>query len=253
MGRLSNALRDAASPRWGLAYWRARRARIPTERRARFWLTEHADSVQDAAGALAAVTGAAREECERAYAGAWLPDPVAGDPAVWWPREHLSRLVAAAATLARPRTAIEVGVARGYSSAAILGALDALGEGGRLHSIDLPPRDEDAEEFVGRAVPERLRARWELVLGPSRNELPDLAERIGPAGLFFHDGDHSYASQREDLEAAWPHLAPGAVVVVDDIWTPAIFDFADAHGVRVAIASWSEHSDGVGLLRKSRA
>ena len=37
---------------------------------------------------------------------------------------------------------------------------------------------------------------------------------------------------------------------MDDIWTPAIFDFAAEHGEAVAIASWSEHSDGVGMLRK---
>jgi hypothetical protein len=250
LSRIANALRDVANPRWGLAYWRARRAGIPTERAARFWLDEHADAVHDAPGALAAVTGAPVEECERAYADAWLPDPIPGDEAVWWPRDHLSRLVAAATILVRPRVAIEVGVARGYSTAAILGVLDALGEGGRLHSIDLPPRDEDAAAFVGRVVPERLRGSWELTLGPSSSELAPLAERAGPAGLFFHDGDHSYRSQREDLETVWPHLAPGAVAVVDDIWTPAIFDFAAAVGSEVAIASWSEHSDGVGLLRK---
>ena len=70
MGRLANALRDAANPRWALAYWRARNARIPTERRARFWQEDHADSLHDSAGALAAVTGESREACERALADA---------------------------------------------------------------------------------------------------------------------------------------------------------------------------------------
>ena len=251
MGRITTALRNVARPRWGIAYWRARGAQIPTEKRAGFWLEEHADSLHDSPGALAAVTGASHEDCESALAGAWLPDPVEGDSAVWWPREPLSRLVAAATTLISPATAVEIGVARGYTTAAILGALDRMGAGGRLYSIDLPPRDEDAAEFVGKVVPERLRGNWELTLGPSRSQLPDLAERVGPVELFFHDGDHSYRSQREDLETIWPHLADGAVVLMDDIWTPAIFDFAEAQGERVAIAAWAEHSDGVGLLRKT--
>ncbi len=38
---------------------------------------------------------------------------------------------------------------------------------------------------------------------------------------------------------------------MDDIWTPAIFDFAAEYGERVEIASWTDHSDGVGMLRKS--
>ena len=249
MSRIRNALRDVAHPRWGVAYWRARRARIPTERRARYWLEEHPDSLHDSAGALAAVTGAERESCERALEDAWLPEPVPGDAAVWWPRDPLSRAVSAATTLTRPATAVEVGVARGYTSAAILGALDAAA-GGRLHSIDLPPRDVDAREFVGAVVPDRLRRNWELILGPSARELPPLAERLGMIDFFFHDGDHSYRSQHEDLETIWPCLSPGAVVVMDDIWTPAIFDFAAEHGERVAIASWDEHSDGVGMLRK---
>jgi predicted O-methyltransferase YrrM len=251
VGRLQNALRDAANPRWALAYWRARNARIPTERRARFWEEQHAESLHDSAGALAAVTGEGIEECRRALEDAWLPDPLTGDPAVWWPREPLSRLVAALALLTRPRVAVEVGVARGYTSAAILGALDVIGEGGRLHSIDLPPRDEDPTEFVGRAIPKRLRDAWELTLGPSRQQLAPLAQRLGEIDYFFHDGDHSYRSQREDLETVWPHLRRGAVVAMDDVWTPAIFDFAKERGETVAIASWAEHSDGVGLLRKA--
>ena len=251
MGRIGNALRDAANPRWALAYWRARRARIPTERREKFWLEEHADALHDSAGALAVVTGAERTECERALADAWLPEPVVGDPAVWWPREPLSRAVAAATALTRPRAVVEVGVARGYTTAAILGALEAAGGGGRLHSSDLPPRDEDPEDFVGAVVPDRLRGAWELIRGPSAIELPSLAERLGRVDLFFHDGDHSYRSQREDLEAIWPHLSPGAVVVMDDVWTPALFEFAEEQGERVAIASWEGHSDGVGMVRKT--
>ena len=213
------------------------------------WAADHPEAMRDPAGALSEVTGASAAECERAIEDTWLPEPAPDDPPWWWPREPLMRMIGAATALARPRTAVEVGVARGYTSAAILGALDAAGEG-RLHSIDLPPRDEDAAEFVGSVVPDRLRERWHLELGPSRSVLPRLLPELGPVELFIHDGDHSYESQHEDLEAAWPHLAPGAIVFVDDVWTPAVFDFAASHGQQVLIATWAEGVDGVAVLRK---
>lgn len=248
--RLTERLRN---PRWQIAYWRARRARIPTEARARFWLEEHASSLYDSAGALAAVTSEPRERCEAALAEARMPEPIDDDPPVWWPREMLVRLVSAATRLTAARTAVEVGVARGYTSAAILCAQEASSAQVRLHSIDLPPRDTDERRFVGRAVPERVRDRWQLELGPSRALLPALAGRLGSIDLFVHDGDHSYRSQREDLATVWPHLRPGAVVIVDDIWTPAIFDFATEVGERAAVAETADHSDGIGLLRRSEA
>ncbi len=183
-----------------------------------------------------------------------MPEPVPGDPPVWWPRGELTRVVGALTRLLRPRSVVEVGVARGYTSAAVLAALEANGEGAMLHSIDLPPRDLD-RDFVGSAVPLRLREHWRLTLGPSRSELPRVGPEAAPVGLFVHDGDHSYRSQREDLEAVWPQLAPGAAVLVDDVWTTAVFDFAADRGEEVVIAAWAtpwaDH-EGVALLRKTR-
>lgn len=39
-------------------------------------------------------------------------------------------------------------------------------------------------------------------------------------GLLFVDGDHSEKAVREDVEAWLPHLAPSAVVILDDLDTP---------------------------------
>jgi hypothetical protein len=210
--------------------------------------------VHEPVAALAKILDQPRPRCAEALAEAWMPEPVPGDPPVWWPRGELTRVVGAAARLLRPRSVVEIGVARGYTSAAILAALEANGEGGTLRSIDLPPRDADPG-FVGKAVPERLRDRWTLTLGPSRSELPRVGPAAAPIGLFVHDGDHSYRSQREDLEAVWPYLASGAGVLVDDVWTTAVFDFAAERGEGVVIAAWStpwaEH-EGLALLRKSK-
>lgn len=244
--RRSRLARYATRPRWGLAYWRARRASLADRGRHQ----PLADRpVHPPAEALALATGRDRGECEAALEQAWLAPPVVGDSAEWWPRRELSRILGALTALTAARTVVEVGVARGYGSAAILHALRAR-EDARLHSIDLPPLEADAG-FVGSVVPPKLRASWDLVLGPSRTELPRLLEWIPPPGLFVHDGDHSYESQREDLEAVWPRLEPGGIAAVDDVWTPAVFDFAAAAGAGVVLARGFDERDAIALVAKS--
>lgn len=41
-----------------------------------------------------------------------------------------------------------------------------------------------------------------------------------PVGLLFVDGDHNYRSVIDDVRAWFPHLVPGAVIVLDDYATP---------------------------------
>lgn len=42
------------------------------------------------------------------------------------------------------------------------------------------------------------------------------AHQHGQIGVYFYDGDHSYAEQLENLEQIDPLLAPGALVLIDD-------------------------------------
>jgi len=54
-----------------------------------------------------------------------------------------------------------------------------------------------------------------------------------PIGLYFYDGFHAYADQREALELAHPWLAPGAIILIDDTNTvdprQASLDFLEAY------------------------
>jgi Methyltransferase domain len=143
----------------------------------------------------------------------------------------------------RPQTAVETGVANGFSTAFSLLALQNNGEG-HLHSIDLPRevgREYDIGTFYegeGRAgippgsepgwlIPTELKQRWTLVLGKSQEELPPLLARVGTIDSFMHDSEHSFECMWFEYNQAWPALRPGGVLVSDDInSTPAFRRFA---------------------------
>jgi predicted O-methyltransferase YrrM len=143
----------------------------------------------------------------------------------------------------RPIVAVETGVANGFSTAFLLQALDANGEG-HLHSIDLPREVGRAYEpgtfyeGEGRAgippgsepgwlIPAELRDRWTLILGRSQDELPPLLGRLGTMDFFMHDSEHSFDCMWFEFDAAWPRLRDGGVLVSDDVnSTPAFPRFA---------------------------
>jgi len=138
----------------------------------------------------------------------------------------------------RPTTAVETGVANGFSTAFLLLALERNGEG-HLHSIDLPRivGEDDAVDFYegeGRAgvppermpgwlVPDHLRERWTLRLGKSQDELPPLLETLPELDFFMHDSEHSYECMSFEFGAAWPRLREGGVLVSDDVNSTAAF------------------------------
>jgi predicted O-methyltransferase YrrM len=143
----------------------------------------------------------------------------------------------------KPEIAVETGVCNGFSTAFLLLALDR-NDMGELHSLDLP--DVIGEEYdpgtfwegkrgaaippgkaPGWVIPAELRARWQLVLGRSREELPPLLERLGPIDFFMHDSEHSYECMHFEFETAWPALREGGILVADDWdWNDAFMELA---------------------------
>jgi len=133
----------------------------------------------------------------------------------------------------RPETAVETGVANGFSTAFSLLALAENG-GGKLHSIDLPREVGRAYEpgtfyeGEGRAgipggaepgwlIPAELKERWTLILGRTQDALPPLLERLGTIDTFMHDSEHSFDCMWFEFNAAWPHLRAGGVLLSDDV------------------------------------
>jgi len=146
----------------------------------------------------------------------------------------------------RPERVVETGVWYGWSSRAILTALHANARG-RLTSIDLPTVGsgrtyEDgtfdgihvgAAADTGRAVPEYLRARWDLRVVRSPAESTATLEAAAREGIdmFLHDSEHSYENMMREFRLAWDGLRPHGVLYADDVdWNRAFPDFARSVG-----------------------
>ncbi|MFZ1024034.1 MAG: class I SAM-dependent methyltransferase [Thermoplasmata archaeon] len=148
--------------------------------------------------------------------------------------------------LLKPDHVVETGVSSGVSSAHFLTALRRNGRG-TLHSIDRPliqasPELRPGESQVsvppgrssGWAMPEALRAGWDLRIGASQQRLPELVGDIPSLGLFLHDSLHTPHHLTFELSTVAPKLTGGAVVLADNTaWTGDAFGrFARRLGVR---------------------
>ena len=123
----------------------------------------------------------------------------------------------------------------GLTSAWILQALED-NKKGKLISIDLPMRDwkkymgsrpmgpgseveedELSDQDPGWIVPNYLKPRWELILGPSEIHLKDICDKKGKVDLFVHDSDHSYENMKFECEYIKDNF-PKANIVIDDFY-----------------------------------
>lgn len=123
--------------------------------------------------------------------------------------------------LTRPLLVLEAGVADGYSTALILGAIRRNGIG-MLHSLDI--RDD-----VGVLVEDQ--EHWHLHVSHSKRpfkDLEDLAYRLRPVDIFFHDSDHRFVPQSREYDLAEQTLKTGGYLISDDT------DFSYAFSQRVA-------------------
>ena len=114
----------------------------------------------------------------------------------------------------RPSIVIETGVCYGASSAYILEALHANGEG-ELYSIDLGnTQDEPPSDFL---VPSALQDRWHLRIGDSKRVLPRLLAELGEIDLFHHDSLHTYDHMMWEYKTAFPRLSPAGALSSHDV------------------------------------
>ena len=110
--------------------------------------------------------------------------------------------------------AVEVGVGRGVSSAVTLAA---LGEPGRLWSVDLPLLNERWSGRIGTAVGEDQRSRWTYVRGPSRLRLAPVLREAGPVDVFLADSLGTLSTASFDFDAGWRGLRPGGFLLANSV------------------------------------
>ena len=158
-------------------------------------------------------------------------------------------LLYAATILSGALHVVETGVAYGWSSLAILAALESR-DGGWLVSVDMPYPKMNNEDFVGIVVPERLRNQWALVREPDRNGLVKAMARFGGSiDLCHYDSDKSWYGRQFGYRLMWEALRSGGVFISDDIQDNFAFrEFVEANQLVYAITGYEDKF--VGIARK---
>jgi predicted O-methyltransferase YrrM len=113
----------------------------------------------------------------------------------------------------RPAHVVETGVDKGLGSCVLAAALlrnAAEGHPGRVSALDINPE----AGYLAAAPP------WssvvDLVIGDS---VASIGALTTPVDLFLHDSDHSVAHERAEFAAVEPKLAPGALLLTDNVTT----------------------------------
>ena len=136
---------------------------------------------------------------------------------------------------ARPRRVVETGVRPGYSTAWLLAALEANGEG-ELTSLGPGPtagRSSGVRDVgVGQFVAPSLRARWTLALGNTEDRLREILASTLGVDLFLYDNGPDAARARFELRAAWEALSPRGILLAHHIDASAAWaDFCRLQGL----------------------
>jgi predicted O-methyltransferase YrrM len=172
-------------------------------------------------------------------------------------------LLYVAARALEPTVFIETGVQNGMSSAFILLALQH-NKKGRLYSVDLPPVEQrildqgtnplPKNKTPGWIIPDQLRDRHELLLGPAEELLPRLLADLKTVDVFLHDSDHSYSHIMFEIGLAWRYLRAGGDILIDNVEQNAAFaDFArgtQASSLLVSTFAGSDRTWQHGLIKK---
>jgi hypothetical protein len=131
----------------------------------------------------------------------------------------LTRAVWCSVLHLRANVVVETGVAHGVTSRIVLEAFNQF-SAGHLWSIDQPHLfDPSLHIETGAAVPEQLRSRWTYVEGSSRRRLPAVLRTVGQVDVFVHDSLHTARNTLYEMSQAFQVLAPGGVMIIDDIST----------------------------------
>jgi len=119
----------------------------------------------------------------------------------------------------KPKVIIETGVAAGWSSAAILSAIEK-NSFGKLYSSDFPYfRIDEPEKYIGVLVKDSLKVNWQVDVRGDAVAVPYFQELIGADKIDFihYDSDKSYSGREFVLDRLILQVSDTATLLVDDI------------------------------------
>jgi predicted O-methyltransferase YrrM len=149
---------------------------------------------------------------------------------------------------------LELGTAYGMSALFILAALKKYSPSGSLATVE---GWEKLAAISSAILKQRYADMVSCHTGAARTVLPELTKSLGRIDFLFHDSGHSRSDYINDFESVVNNLAPGAVVLFDDIrWDSPRFTDGDpdTYGGWKAVVATSrvrqavEIDDSLGLL-----
>ncbi len=132
----------------------------------------------------------------------------------------------------KPGVVVETGVSSGFSTQAILKAMQINGSG-KLYSSDFPFfRVKDPEKYIGILVDEELKKDWQLFIEGDRISLPKICSQVDHIDIFHYDSDKSYKGREFALKTINPKMNKNSLIIFDDIHNNSHFyDYVRANNV----------------------
>jgi len=141
----------------------------------------------------------------------------------------------------QPALVVEIGVAAGTSSAALLHALDQLPPPRRLYSVDVRPTCYfDASKATGAAVDEMYptyQTRWIRDFDADARKA-GLTMPLGAVDFAFIDANHHHPFPLLDVLHLAPVMRPGAWIALHDIELPRLYPQFQSHGPMWLFELW---------------
>jgi predicted O-methyltransferase YrrM len=126
---------------------------------------------------------------------------------------RVGRLISCIVRTMRSKECLELGTAYGMSALYILDMVKNNG-GGRLTTVEaFEPQFTQASRMLEQRHGDAVRAHK----GWTAEVLPALVPTLAPIDFLFHDAGHSRKDYLDDFALIEPILAPGAVMLMDDI------------------------------------
>ena len=124
------------------------------------------------------------------------------------------RVLHAAVKAMQSEQIVELGTFWGMSALFMLEALETAGPDAHLTTIE---HSADFSRKASALIHSQFNGRATCIHGRTQEIVPDLARTMAGVDLMFHDAGHSGEAYVRDFNAAERFLAPGAVVLFDDI------------------------------------